>query len=145
MRIKLTELEPQFVRWEDRPYTGDMVATEWMTITNTEEGWERYKAAGYPTERRTEMREAQIDVDLLVDAQGLRLKCPVCRTHGLAVAFRDRGVLDRHGSHDRHGKPSRWKVSGNGYADLTLTPSIDLTNERNPNCWHGHITNGIVT
>lgn len=77
--MKLTDLEPQFVRWEDQPYTGDMVPTEWMADTDTDEGWRRYAAAGYPTEQRTEMRERQIEVPTLTEAQGIRLKCPVCK------------------------------------------------------------------
>lgn len=143
--MKLTDLDPQWVRWEDRPYTGDMVSAEWMARTDTDEGWEQYAAAGHPTERRTEMRETQIEVQTLAEAQGLRMKCPVCKDHGLAVAFAGRGVLDHHGSHDRDGKPSRWHVSGTGYDDLTLSPSVDLTGPKRPNCWHGWVKNGEVT
>lgn len=142
--VRLTDLDPQFVRWEDQPYTGDMVPKEWMADTDSDEGWERYKAAGYPTERRTEMRERQIEVPTLAEAQGLRAKCPVCRNHGFAVSFAGRGVLDHHGSHDRDGRPSRWQVSGAGYHDLTLSPSVDLTGPVRPNCWHGFITNGEI-
>lgn len=142
---RLAEYEPQFVRWEDQPYTGDMVPREWEGRTNSDEGWEAYKAAGCPTERRTEMRERQIEVATLAEAQGLRMQCPVCRDHGLAVAFAGRGVLDHHGSQNRDGKPSRWQVSGTGFDDLTLKPSIDLTGPVRPNCWHGFITNGDVT
>jgi uncharacterized protein DUF6527 len=143
--VKLTELDPQFVRWEDQPYTGDMVLKEWMADTDTEEGWKRYTAAGCPTERRTEMRERQIEVHTMAEAQGIRMRCPVCRDHGLAVAFAGRGVLDHHGSHDRNGNPSRWQVSGSGFHDLTLHPSVDLTGPQRPGCWHGWIKNGEVT
>lgn len=141
--MKLTDLNPQWVRWEDLPYTGDFVAPGYDT--DTEEGCTAWVAAGHPTERRTEMRERQIEVPTLAEAQGLRATCPVCRTHGFAVAFRDRGVLDHHGSHSRDGKPSRWQVSGTGYDDLTLHPSVDLTGPRSPNCWHGWVKNGEVT
>jgi hypothetical protein len=141
--IKLAELNPQFVRWEDQPYTGDMVAAAFDT--DTEAGWQAWLAAGQPTERRTEMREKQIEVSTLAEAQGLRMTCPVCRDHGLAPAFAGRGVRDHQGSHDRNGKPSRWQVSGTGYHDLTLIPSVDLTGPRSPNCWHGWIKNGEVT
>lgn len=140
--MKLTDLDPQFVRWEDQPYTGDFVAPGYET--DTDAGTEAWKAAGHPTERRTEMRERQINVPTMAEAQGIRLTCPVCRNHGLAPAFAGRGVLDHHGSHDRDGKPSRWQVSGTGFHDLTLHPSIDLTGPMRPNCWHGHITNGEI-
>ena len=141
--MKLTDFEPQFVRWEDQPYTGDMVAAGYDT--DTDAGNEAWKAAGYPTERRTEMRERQIEVATLSEAQGLRMRCPVCKNHGLAVAFAGRGVLDHHGSQNRDGKPSRWQVSGTGYGDLTLHPSVDCTSPQSPNCWHGWVKNGVVT
>lgn len=138
--MKLTELKPAFVRWEDQPYTGDFVAAGYNV--DSDAGYQAWKAAGQPTERRTEMRERQIEVATLDEAQGLRMQCPVCRNHGLAVAFAGRGVLDHHGSHDRDGKPSRWQVSGTGLDDLTLRPSVDLTSPQRPNCWHGFITGG---
>src|SRR5438552_40803 len=37
--------------------------------------------------------------------------------------------------------PGRWNTAGNGIADLTLTPSVDL----GPGRWHGHVTKGIIT
>lgn len=142
--MRLTDINPQFVRWEDRPYTGDMVPDRYNT--DTEAGMQEWKVAGYPTEQRTEPREFQVEVPTLAEAQGIRMTCPVCKNHGLAVAFAARGVLDHHGSHNREGKPSRWQVvSGAGYHDLTLSPSIDLTNDSRPNCWHGFIRNGEVT
>jgi Family of unknown function (DUF6527) len=40
--------------------------------------------------------------------------------------------------------PSRWPMTGTGFEDLTLTPSIDLT--VGGGCtWHGFIQNGEVT
>lgn len=142
---RLPEHEPQFVRWEDQPYTGDMVPLAWRERTNTDEGWAAYAAAGYPTERITEMRERQIEVATLAEAQGLRMRCPVCKDHRLAVAFAGRGVLDHHGSQNRDGKPSRWQVAGSGYDDLTLHPSVDCTSAHRPNCWHGWIKSGEVS
>jgi hypothetical protein len=38
--------------------------------------------------------------------------------------------------------PSRWMVSGTGLNDLTLSPSV---NNGNDSCWHGYITDGIIT
>lgn len=140
--MKLVDLEPVFVRWEDQPYTGDFVPPAFET--DTDAGAAAWKAAGYPTERRTEMRERQIEVGALAEAQGIALRCPRCGNHRLAVAFDGRGVLPHHGSHSSDGKPSRWAVSGTGFADLTLHPSVDLTRGGNPNCWHGWIQNGKV-
>lgn len=140
--MKLSELDPRWVRWEDQPYTGDMVPDAYDT--GTEAGSEAWKAAGYPTERKTEMRERQIDVDTLAQAQGIAFTCPKCRNHAIAVAFTDRGVLPHHASHDADGRPTRWSVVGGSFADLSLSPSIDCTKGHNPNCWHGHITQGEI-
>lgn len=137
---RLTALEPQFVRYEDQPYTGDMVPAAYDTRTDA--GWEAWRAAGQPTERRTEMRERQTNVDTLAEAQGVIFRCPTCtRSHHVGVAFAGRGVLDHHGSHGTDGKPSRWQVSGTGYDDLTLSPSVDCTH--GGLCtWHGWVKNG---
>jgi len=73
------------------------------------------------------------DVQSLDQAQGIYFTCPSCRAHTLLVWFRDRGV-------PASNKPAaRWAVSGTGYADLTLAPSI------NARCWHGFVRGGEVT
>jgi hypothetical protein len=71
------------------------------------------------------------------------------RPHGLLVPFgnppsgvplpADHGPIGRDGIH----RP-RWTVSGTSLADLTTTPSIAVGPPNNE-CWHGFITNGIVT
>lgn len=38
----------------------------------------------------------------------------------------------------------RWKVSGYGLDDLTLSPSIDV-GAPGDKCWHGFVVNGTVT
>jgi hypothetical protein len=68
------------------------------------------------------------------------------RPHGLLVPFAnppcgilvpsDHGPLSRDGSY----RP-RWAVSGTGFADLTLQPSIAVGKVE---CWHGFITGGLV-
>jgi len=63
-------------------------------------------------------------------------------THACEVSFQGRGVLPEQGSHNKDGEPVRWNVSGTGFSDLTLTPSIQLQGGCN---WHGFITNGEVT
>lgn len=65
-------------------------------------------------------------------------------THGITVTFSGRNVPDELGSHNKEGKPSRWSVSGNNFEDLTLAPSIDISVD-SPGEWHGFITNGEIT
>lgn len=127
--MKLTELEPQFMRYETRP-------------PEPESGRD-------PNDRVRYLRH----VDSLAEAQGIQFLCPVCwiahggpiGTHGIEVSFSNRGVADDEGSHNREGKPSRWSASGTNYSDLTTLPSI-LIDPAPPACagWHGYITNGEV-
>lgn len=106
--MKLTELDPQFITYRD---------TRWLH-----------------------------HVDTAAEAQGIIFLCPACfaknagpvGTHAIEVSFNNRGVSPGQGSHNSQGQPSRWNVSGTGYADLTLTPSILI------DCWHGFVTNGEV-
>lgn len=101
---------------------------------------------------RHEQRESEVLVTVatLAEAQSIEFLCPYCfqknggnvGTHGVLVTFRDRGVADAHGSHNTAGAPSRWEVSGTGFADLTLNPSVNLQ----PGCeWHGWVKNGDAT
>jgi hypothetical protein len=85
-------------------------------------------------------------VATLAVAHGIRFLCPKCfaknggpeGTHSVMVWFRDRGVP----STESPG-PGRWIASGSGYADLTLSPSINLENSDHIGCeWHGWIQNG---
>lgn len=86
-------------------------------------------------------------------AHGVQFLCPSCfvrnggavGTHLIEVTFSDRGVRDDQGSHGRTGAPSRWTVSGTGFANLTLKPSVQIDPAK-PACdgWHGFVTNGEV-
>jgi hypothetical protein len=131
--MKLTELEPEFHRYESR---GESIGIQQQdgTVLGA------VKATQY-----------LVPVERLEDAQGIMFLCPVCfqknggnvGTHSVDVTFRDRGATDEQGSHNNEGKPSRWEVSGSGFADLTTNPSIHLAG---PGCgWHGWIKNGDVT
>ena len=118
--MRLTELEPQFVRY----------------VT---QGHEEQFAEG-----RATPAEYLHHLDSLAEAQGIVFLCPTCivknsgtvGTHAIEVTFAGRGAQDHQGSHNRESKPSRWNVSGSGYSDLTLHPSVDA------GCWHGFVTNG---
>lgn len=139
--MRLTDLEPQFLRYEERVET-------WEVVDGDEATW---RERGCPTKPVTGPRTYLPYVDNLYEAQAIHFLCPVCfrknggavGTHWVEVSFADRGVLDYQGSHNDEGKPSRWTVSGTSYHDLTTTPSIFL---KPPGCgWHGYITNGEVT
>lgn len=127
--IKLTELNPQFVRY----MLGIAPDYHGRHLPDGSIQW-----GGFPTEEVH-------NVDTLAEAQGIWFLCPVCftknggaiGTHSVDVTFEGRGATEKQGSHDHTGKPSRWNVSGTGYDDLVLTPSILLTP---PGCgWHGFI------
>jgi hypothetical protein len=82
----------------------------------------------------------------IATAQGIIFACPKCfirngglvGTHSILVWFRDRGVPD-----EADPGPGRWTVSGTGFDDLTLDPSIDMTRNQ-PDEWHGWVQNGQV-
>ena len=124
--MQLTDLEPQFVRYETRPHES--------------------QAAGWTS-------EYLVRVDALAEAQGIKCLCPSCflrnngavGTHWLEISFSGRGVKDHQGSRNREGGPSRWDVSGTGYQNLSMRPSV-LIDPALPGCpgWHGFITNGEV-
>jgi hypothetical protein len=104
--VKLSELEPQFLR---------------------------YTATDY------------VYVNTLAQAQGIKFLCPKCfernggavGTHIVVVWFNGRDV-------DAIAVPTpRWGVSGTGYTDLTIVPSISLERADLVGCqWHGFVKNG---
>ena len=120
--MRLLELDPQFCLWQDR-----VVSTPGLKPAGGE--------YGSPSLRTLLDHFPGIT---LGEAQGLLFTCPACRNHMLQVGFEGRGLEPHQASQSRNGGPSRWTVapSSTGYADLTLTPSIDS------GCWHGFITNG---
>ncbi len=81
----------------------------------------------------------------LANAQGVRFVCPQCSAvedgerigHLVVCWFRDRGVPKPNTP-----GPGRWAVSGTGFADLTLQPSVHIKQDCG---WHGFVTNGMVT
>ena len=114
--MKLTDLEPKFVRYNTHDgieYTN----FEGITFNNAQGIW------------------------FLCPICFMKNNGPV-GTHSIDVTFKDRGALDNQGSHGTNGQPTRWTVTGSSFDDLTTQPSILLGG----GCgWHGYITNGQVT
>lgn len=131
--MRLTELEPTFVRYEMKVETWTRVLGDPMTYKD-----------GDPTEEVTGSREHTILGVPFAEAQGIEFLCPKCftanggavGTHWCNVTFADRGVPDEAGSHNTEGKPTRWTVSGDTFETLVTSPSILLEG----GCgWHGFI------
>jgi len=120
--MKLTDLDATFVRYGESLHEVDTTSG-----------------------KRTIMLEREIHVVTLGEAQGIRFQCPRCFStsgHYVGVSFEGRGVPDHLGSQGRNGKPSRWTVSGTGIEDLSLSPSIDISESCG---WHGFVTNGVAS
>src|SRR5437016_8801927 len=99
--MKLTELEPQFIKYSNPIET-------WDTVNGPVSG----------------LREIKIFVQTLSESQGVIFLCPKCfkgsniGVHMVEVTFSDRGVPDSLGTHNKQGKATRWNVSGNDLNDL---------------------------
>lgn len=95
-----------------------------------------------PSFKKTIDERTMKDVGTLAEAEGIMFLCPHCYrknngpvgTHSVLVWFEGRGAPVS------WSPPARWKVSGTGYGDLTISPSI-----LNHGCWHGFVTNGEIT
>lgn len=94
--MKLSELEPQFVRYE-----GPSISHHGIPLTGAQ------------------------GIDFLCPVCFAANNGPV-GTHHVEVTFVGRGATDEQGSHNKEGKPTRWNVSGSGFENLTTTPSIKL-------------------
>ncbi len=138
--MRLTDLEPRFIRYEDRIETYNVVDGDPAT-------WEE---RGKPTKEETGPRTYLVTAEVLDQAQGIYFLCPQCfkanggavGTHLCEVTFEGRGALDHQGTHNSKGQPVRWHVSGSGFGDLSTSPSILLEG----GCgWHGYITKGDAT
>lgn len=137
--MRLIELEPRFIRYDEREEMSDMVAGDPLT----------WHERGKPIETRLVKRQYLPMVQTLAEAQGIWMLCPLCfarnggpiGTHICTATFAGRGVPDHLGTHNDQKQPVRWNVSGSGFADLTLAPSIQLLGGCN---WHGFITAGAV-
>lgn len=133
--MKLSCLEATFLRHESKE--------EPVTIANDPMN---YPAGG----TRVEVREVfySIPVATLAEADGIRFLCPKAynenggpeRTHSVEVWFEGSPVPHTRGL-SSNGAPARWRASGSGLDDLTLTPSI-LEVDGGFCGWHGFVTNG---
>jgi hypothetical protein len=144
--MRLTELEPQFFRYDIRVEKYRVVDGEWVTdkndyILNCGRWWKDLNDEERGTIGTREIegpREYHVNVDTLAEAQGIRFLCPICFTnkengvHSVLMPFAERG----------HTAPHMWNVSGSGYHDLSTTPSYLIVGGCN---WHGYITNGEVS
>lgn len=129
--MKLADLQPQFVRYETRVETYDVMV----------EG---------QTRQLTGPRQYTRFVPSFADAQGVWFLCPKCfaangnsdiGVHWVDVSFAGRGVQPDQGSHGTNGHPTRWAFAGDSFANLTTTPSVLIVG----GCgWHGFITNGEI-
>ena len=137
--MKLIDLEPEFERW----FKG--IADEHLgqTLPDGTIQW-----GGFETDYIAHP-------DNLAEAQGLCFLCPKCfleaekvraaggrmGVHSVEISFAGRGLQDDQGMRNKDG-PVRWQVSGTGFDDLTVTPSILVLT----GCgYHGFITNGEVS
>lgn len=114
--MRLTELEPQFVRYENR--SGEKYTIPVQSAAESQGIW------------------------FLCPVCFAKNGGPV-GTHMVDVTFRDRGVPDDLGSHGTDGQPTRWGVTGDSYENLSTQPSIHLPSEGGCQ-WHGFVTNGEV-
>lgn len=136
--MKLTDLDPHFLRYETREEIRRVV----------EGDPETWRERGSPCKEVLGPVHYMIYVETLAEAQGIMFLCPKCiaenpdkGAHGIGVTFRDRGVLPAQGMQNKQG-PVRWGVSGTSYEDLTITPSVLLL----AGCeWHGFITKGLIS
>lgn len=126
--MKLTELEPQFCRYEERSVPKDEFVDGVMHPSGI--------AVYY------------VDVETLGEADGISFLCPKCfqanggpiGTHSVICWF------EGHVRDDVQPKPGRWNPTGSGYGDLSFVPgrkshSVLLLG----GCaWHGFITNGEI-
>lgn len=75
------------------------------------------------------------EVEAMTDANGVLFDCPKCGRHSVLV-------WDRTVPAGIEPGPGRWDMTGTGLADLTLSPSVDLSRGGVGCLWHGWVKNG---
>lgn len=140
--MRLTDLEPQFLRYEEKLDTWEVVDRQ----PNPGED-----LSSVPHHMVTAMRGFWPFVDKIEEAQGIEFLCPKCfaanggrvGTHAVVCWSSSRGVPDKVAP-----GPGRWALRGAGYHDLTLDaePGKSRSVLLLGGCaWHGFITNGEAT
>jgi hypothetical protein len=109
-----------------------------------------YDAGAHSMRRKHDLAHAVSDASAdghgstdLQHAQGVMFLCPVCfvknggavGTESVLCWFKDRGVPA-----DALPGPGRWTCTGTSFADLTLSPSVNVDDGH----WHGWVQNGEV-
>jgi hypothetical protein len=74
---------------------------------------------------------------------GMTFDCPHCRTQRIGVAFHHKGreLVEDQAIHAQNPDVKIWDMTGDGFEDMTLSPSIDTSAFGH---WHGFITNGEI-
>lgn len=134
MRFLLTELDPEFMRWEKRFDGHPDIAPAGGKFGDP------YEHVVMPV------------VESIDQAMGVSFLCPLCfeanggsrGTHAVICWSRSRGAPE-----EATPGPGRWKMEGTGFADLTLNadpPSSARSVQLLGGCnWHGFVTAGVVT
>lgn len=76
--MRLSDLDPEFIRWEDRMETVQVAVGD----TRTAEGLAAWIAAGRPATPEIRPRTYLPTVTTLAEAQGIEFDCPQCQIPG---------------------------------------------------------------
>jgi len=134
--MKLTDLEPQLVRYEERVQT-------WTRVLGDPKAW----LPGDPTEDVTGPRQYHVFVDTLEEADGISFLCPKCFSDvgspiGVHSVICWRPRVPAHATPG----PGRWEFVGTSLADLSLvagSSSVLLSSDGGCKA-HFHVTNGAI-
>ena len=85
--------------------------------------------------------DAWHNVDTQAEADGIMFLCPQCfHDHGGDEGTHPVVCWQPHVPKTTSPGPGRWTMTGAGFHDLTLAPSVNVKG-----CWHGFIKNGEAT
>lgn len=144
MLLRLTQLEPRFIRYEEQMETWEVVDRQ-PDYANGE------TCESVPHHQVSGMRAYWPHVAALDQAQGVEFLCPLCftanggavGTHAVVCWSRSRGVPET-----ATPGPGRWRLVGTSFEDLSLMeePNQSRSVLLLGGCaWHGFVTGGDVT